>query len=115
MVAFNFKEQFVLAIKQGTKTQTIRQTIRCKEGDILQLYTGMRTKQSKKLKDVVCEYIYPITITEDKLISRRTQLTQKKDLNNFARKDGFKDYEELKAFFKAHYGLPFSGYVHTFK
>jgi hypothetical protein len=115
MVAFNFKEQFVSAIKQGTKTQTIRQSIRCKEGDILQLYTGMRTKQCKKIKDTVCEFIYPITITEDKLSSRRTQLIRKQDLNNFARKDGFKDYEELKAFFKTNYGLPFSGYVYTFK
>jgi hypothetical protein len=115
MVAFNFKEQFVPNIKKGIKKQTIRKTIRCKKGDKLELYTGMRTKQCKKIKDTICIDIYPIAITENKLSSGRTQLITKTNLDNFAIKDGFKNWEDFKLFFKIHYGLPFYGYVYIFE
>ena len=45
MVAFNFSPEFADAVASGAKRQTIRKTARAKKGDMLQLYTGQRTKK----------------------------------------------------------------------
>ena len=49
MVAFNFKKGFVPDITHGIKCSTIRQTKRCNVGDVMQLYTGQRTKHCQKI------------------------------------------------------------------
>ncbi|MFN7301427.1 MAG: ASCH domain-containing protein [Bacteroidota bacterium] len=125
MIAINFKAKFADLVASGKKTQTIRQTNRFKVGDTLQLYTGQRTKACRKLGEAVVKTIFKISITEtnveyanldyisvcgkgrEKSLGGREYL-----LNNFAQKDGFKDFEEMKAFFVAQYGdLPFEGYL----
>ena len=75
MVAFNFKAQFADAVERGVKRQTIR-AIR-KDGRVphigsaLQLYTGMRTKNCRKLKDAVCTNVWPITIASKSITINR--------------------------------------------
>ena len=44
MVSFNFQHEFAEPILTGIKIQTIRGKARCKPGDPMNLFTGMRTK-----------------------------------------------------------------------
>jgi hypothetical protein len=60
MVAYSFDKRFVPQIANGFKRQTIRAHRRrhARPGEALQLYTGMRTKQCKKIRDdVLCSRI----------------------------------------------------------
>ena len=108
MVAFNFKKEFVPHIKSGKKRMTIRQTKRCDVGDDMQLYTGQRTKQCKKIMDAVCSDVFKIYITESGVGCPRFT-----SMKNLADLDGFKSPVEMREFFKNQYGLPFEGYAHV--
>lgn len=59
MPALNFQWHFAPLIRDDIKTSTIRKERKdgrahCKPGDVLKLYTGMRTKQCKLIKEVRC-------------------------------------------------------------
>lgn len=115
MVAFSFKEQFAEAVASGAKTQTIRQTARAKPGDRLQLYTGMRTKKCRKLvdPDPVCTLVDYVGIRPDYL-TLGNKAKHAGDADDFARRDGFRDYADMVAWFQKEYGSPyFQGYVHA--
>jgi hypothetical protein len=125
MIAINFKAKFADLVATGKKTQTIRRTNRFKVGDTLQLYTGQRTKDCRQLGEAVVKKVSQILIFENHI---RTYSPTKGDclkmvasanyetLNKLAKKDGFKDFEEMKAFFVAQYGdLPFEGYLIQWK
>jgi len=114
MVAFNFSPEFADAVASGAKRQTIRQTKRAKVGDRLQLYTGQRTKQCRKLiePDPVCTVVDYCAVRPDYLTLGDVRL-HPRDIDEFARADGFADYAAMVAWFKAKYGSPFFiGYVH---
>ena len=51
MVAYSFKKQFGPPILAGTKAQTIRADRKrhVRSGELVQLYTGMRTRQCRRL------------------------------------------------------------------
>jgi hypothetical protein len=54
MPAYNFQKQFAPLVQSGEKRQTIRtlgKRSHAQPGNKLQLYTGMRTKQCRKLVD----------------------------------------------------------------
>lgn len=118
MVAINFKAQFVPLIVTGEKLQTIRLRARCKPGDALQLYTAQRTKQCRKIGDAFCKDVMPIHIDfgehrietfHDRVRARRTTMMQ---ANDFARADGFADWEQMKAWFaKNHPTLPLNAFA----
>lgn len=116
MIAINFKKEFADAVASGKKTQTIRRTNRFKVGDTLQLMSDER-----KLGEGVVEDIYKVAIYCKliyKIVPRRKPMValKEKQLNFFARRDGFKDFEAMKAFFVAQYGdLPFEGYLIEWK
>lgn len=115
MVAINFKPQFAELVASGVKCQTIRQTKRAKKGDRLQLYTGQRTKASRKLvdPDPVCTVVDYVGIRPDYLTLGNTAL-HAGDADDFARRDGFSDYDAMVVWFAKTYGSPyFQGYVHV--
>lgn len=66
MVAYNFQSQFVEAIRNGSKSHTIRRNGKrrhARPGESLQLYSGMRTKACKKIiTDPECVAAIPISI-----------------------------------------------------
>lgn len=66
MPAFNFKKQFAQAVKNKTKRQTIRAYRKDyrnpQAGDVLYLYTGMRTKNCQKLGEEQCNSVSEIEI-----------------------------------------------------
>ena len=122
MVAINFTV-FQDKILAGEKRQTVRQTARCKPGDRLQLYTGMRTKACRKLGEAVCEAVFPVIIGDGGLVWPNTPLVIRPGLygvgransrtqrERFALADGFSSFEACAAFFRRQYGLPFKGHV----
>lgn len=64
MVAYSFNRRFVPAIEAGSKRQTIRAHRRrhARIGEQLQLYTGMRTKACRLIRDdVVCTRLDEVT------------------------------------------------------
>ena len=65
MPSLNFKSEFVSKIESGEKRQTIRSMRKrlIKPGDTLHLYTGMRTKDCRRLAVVRCNRIQNIKIT----------------------------------------------------
>lgn len=145
MPALNFQKQFVCAIRKGLvndgeavpviglkvgngfpnkDAKPKRQTIRSfrkdgrdpKVGDILYLYTGMRTSSCMKLGEVKCSAVMDIEITNDGVIDKTTSfngryemIQTKSGLDTFAIADGFSNWLELKNWFAKTHGLPFKG------
>ncbi|WP_296717776.1 hypothetical protein [Erythrobacter sp.] len=100
MVAYSFAPQFIEPIVARTKRQTVRAERRrhAREGEAIQLYTAMRTKQCRKLiePDPVCIGVHPITIAIDaqaeQLITSMTvgHITLSDvGIERFAERDGF--------------------------
>lgn len=106
MVAYSFKPQFEAPILTGEKRQTIRahRKRHAREGEELQLYVGMRTRQCRLLGIALCRSVEPVVIdVGDGIIHfwRTTEsLTTKRDLNAFANRDGFEDWRAMQAFWR---------------
>lgn len=113
MPALNFQKRFAPAVKAGFKNQTIRSKRKnpIKEDDTLYLYTGMRTKNCEKLKEVTCKTIFDFKISIDgKCVSIGPfMIREKSELNNEATLDGFVDWAEMVKWFSDTHGLPFEG------
>lgn len=110
MVALNFDPRFETAIREGWKTQTIRKprATPIKPGDSLQLMTGQRTPDCRRIcHDVRCTDVLKVEITfgEDGGIDRiETDGIVVIDLDAFAVRDGFTDSDDMAAFFKLKHG-----------
>lgn len=112
MPLLGFKKQFAPLVEAGTK----RQTIRAKrfdgknphQGETLYLYTGLRTKECRKLGEPLCKSVEEITI-ESHGINVAGSWLDHADVEELARKDGFDSFEQLLAFFEKEHGLPFDG------
>lgn len=103
MVAYSFKKRFADAVESGAKSQTIRAPRKrhARPGELVQLYTGMRTKQCRRLGYDVCKDVLAIdldfssdtiTLEDSSVIKRRSQLDE------LAQRDGFADWDEMKSF-----------------
>lgn len=104
---------FIDKILSGEKRQTIRRASpkweNVKVGDKLTLYTGLRTKQCRKLGEAVVESITPITLiprTEDCAVKTAlgTFLLTVFDLRKLVFADGFYSTYDFWNFFTEHYG-----------
>lgn len=115
MVAFNFKAQFADDVERGIKRQTIRLKRRCRPGDALQLYTGMRTRNCRKLREAVCRQVDEISIAvHGQFICVRLNgdLLPSSMANEIASADGFDGVTSFSKFFEREYGgLPFTGWL----
>jgi hypothetical protein len=117
MALINFsREDFVDAVADGSKHFTIRQLRKkpIKKGEALQLYTGLRTKQARKLRDAVCKNVWNIKIQNKKseflfwLDNNQLSLKEVKGISN---KIGFGSVEEWIEYFKEKYKFPFKGHL----
>lgn len=111
MVAYNFQARFADLVASGRKSQTVRAPRKdgrhAKVGDALQLYTGMRTRQCRKLRDAVCHDVCDIMLEANRILTFKPQ--ELHDLDQFARYDGFADWREMREWFSSTHGLPFQG------
>ncbi|MEZ5674324.1 MAG: hypothetical protein R3D81_03455 [Thalassovita sp.] len=114
MVAYNFQAQFADAVANGQKRQTIRAPRKdnrhAKPGDKLQLFTGMRAKSCRKLRDAVCHDSCVIRLEHDKAWTFGPQeLFIGDNLERLARSDGFTCWADMRDWFDKAHGLPFTG------
>lgn len=124
MPALNFKKQFAEDVEFGSKRQTVRAPRKdgrahCKQGDIVKLYTGMRTKDCRLLGEAKVTRTEPVRIEATCMylggrplpsaIYSRDQLEITD--NEFAEADGFSGFTEMANWFDAVHGLPFEGTV----
>jgi hypothetical protein len=124
MVAISFKSEFVDLIDGGEKTRTIRGIRKAgnpEPGNVLQLYTGLRTANCEKIRDVTCTRVRPVIIDHMGIRLAGRQLyagdapayqggpdPESYD-GDFARADGFDNFVSMLEFFEKQYGLPFEG------
>jgi hypothetical protein len=120
MAILSFKERFAGKVRNGSKRQTIRAPRKypITPGERLYLYTALRTKYAKKLREVVCKsvthiqilfntgnihFLYPIN--NNNKVALIGSITDIEGLNVFAKRDGFKDWEDMKAFWIQEHGV----------
>jgi hypothetical protein len=113
MVAYSFKARFAEPIIAGTKCQTIRAPRKrhARPGEALQLYTGMRTKQCRKLLDVdpICTFVTPVQLCFDRtghflkstIVWYEIPVRGIEQQNKFAQADGFTTVHEMAEFWFA--------------
>ena len=107
-----FKPQFAPLVESGTKLQTVRPTPKRmpKAGDhiSLRMWTGApyRSKQ-RVLRESVITEVSRVDITETGIAVN----SYAEPCDNFAVADGFRDFFELRDWFKSTHGLPFEGVV----
>lgn len=122
----NFQAQFADDVEAGRKTGSIRAPRKDgrdpRPGDLLQLYTGMRTKTCRLLGEVICLRVRPVSIDYVCIILDGKELyggdgpayiggpdPEQYD-NDFARADGFRGFGHMVDWFVATHGpLPFKG------
>ena len=123
MVAYSFKGMFRTAIRIGlgleaedpepgarrAKRHTIRargKRRHARPGDLLQLYRGMRTKQCELIGLARCEYADEVTLHFIAPGGGRVEIgplvryVTPKELDAFARSDGFADWQCLRDFWR---------------
>ena len=106
MPALNFKKQFAPKVESGEKRQTIRaiRNTPFKEGDILYLYTGMRTRSCRKLGEAKALEVQSIVIIqsiENVLIDEIA--LEKEEITELAQSDGFDSSYDFFGFFAETY------------
>lgn len=115
MPALNFKAQFAPSVESGQKRCTIRvrRKYPIKVGDRLYLYTGMRTKQCRKLSETICKTAQDIRIKSPTIVWLNRWgawgLLPDEEIHALAHADGFETVTEFVSFFRETYGLPFEG------
>lgn len=122
MVAYSFKKQFGPPILAGTKAQTIRADRKrhARPGEFVQLFTGMRTRQCRRLGESRCVEVLPVRMVFSKRgaaelmqVGERYLVTSSQ-MDAFARADGFADLEAMARFWWAEHP-PEGGNVLTFE
>lgn len=116
MPSLNFQKQFAPLVESGEKRQTIRAMRKrpFKEDDTLYLYTGLRTRHTKKIGE------YNVDLLREVKFDRKTfaWLLPRGDwwslgagvmADKIAEMDGFEDYQSLCDWFEKAHGLPFHG------
>lgn len=106
MVAYNFAAEHAPKVENRTKKRTLRLEPRAKVGDKLQLFTGQRTAQCRKLsqEDPTCTRVAKVELTRTDMKYDGTY--QSPDiLDDYARADGFKGYQNMLDWFEAQYGV----------
>jgi hypothetical protein len=118
MAAYNFQKQFVPLIESGGKQSTIRQRRKNgylpREGDVLRLYQGMRTKACKLIREVAVARISPIVVNARlgcaDVILNGVRLNDG-EIYEMAAADGFKSIRAFAEFFEEKYGPELNAYL----
>jgi hypothetical protein len=131
MPSLSFQQQFVPGIyamlskdyasrtKVKPKTTTIRAMRKrpFKKGDRLFLFSGLRTKQCKRLGEAICKKIEMIGIEEAAsglfIVTVNGEMITEEEINCLARHDGFKTGAEMIKWFCKHHRFPYSGQIIT--
>lgn len=109
MVAYSFQPRFVAPILLGIKQQTIRgdRKRHARPGDQLQLFTGMRTRQCRRIGTATCSMVERVHLD---LVNHLVTVgdfyrVERTELDEWARKDGFRDWIAMRAFWSPQDGF----------
>ena len=116
---FNFKRQFASIVESGDKTQTIRKTRkdgrRPVVGDMVKLYTGLRTRKARLLRSAAVVRCRAVQMWyADYCIIVDGQRLTPGEATAFAKADGFPGVSEMVEWFRGiHYNMDgiFEGFV----
>jgi hypothetical protein len=102
MPALNFT-QFVDKVESGAKCCTIRARRKrpIRVGDVLHLFTGMRTARCRRLGVAACCRAEPIEISGTRVVLNGKALSPAR-LTRLAREDGFATAADLLRYFNQH-------------
>jgi uncharacterized protein YqfB (UPF0267 family) len=110
MVAYSFKSRFAAPILAGTKAQTIRADRKrhARPGEMVQLFTGMRTRQCRRLGEARCLEVVPIRQAfaiqgQTELIRLGDRFIRSEGFDAFAQQDGFADMAHMAKFWWANH------------
>ena len=119
MPLLGFQKQFAPLVESGEKRQTVRAYRKDgrnpKVGDRLYLYTGLRTKQCRKLGEAIAKSVKVIGIDEPMFCEDESPIEivplvlLPREAHDLAIRDGFSDLDEMLSFFDKTHGLPFKG------
>lgn len=120
MPTLNFHERFADQVETGAKRQTIRAGENWRPGLTAHLWTGQRLPISdprhRKLGIVRVRSVMPVRITENGIATRpcdrKNSVIASQEpgrANRLAKRDGFKNWKDMLAWFKKTHGLPFNG------
>lgn len=113
MPVLNYQSEFGALVELRIKPHTIRPFGKrpYQVGDCLHHFTGMRTKQCRRLGFDMCTSVRRITITDCTVMIDMPAplLFIVPPLDRFAKADGFLDWAEMRQWFANRYGLPFVG------
>lgn len=112
MPAYNFKAMFAEAVESGRKPCTIRKRRKrpTKPGETLYLYTGMRTKECRKLREEECLAVVPVRIDEREIVLNGYELdSAQADYLAYLDSGEHWHWRRFVMFFRETYELPFEG------
>ena len=115
MGLYNFQPRFVPRILAGTKTHTIRSERKHpdKPGNIMYLYTGLRTKRAQLLLCVPCIRVEAIRIDRDRSVYIEGERLRPSECEALAKRDGFDNFADMMRFWEGR--LPFTGQVYHWR
>jgi hypothetical protein len=113
----NFQSSFAPLVESGQKPHTIRARRTDGRdplpGDMLHLYTGLRTKTARLLRREPCQYAIEVTIQPSAGNVHHILLggkpMEQHEIDALAEVDGFKNATDFVQYFGKTYGLPFTG------
>ena len=113
-MTYNFQARFAPMVRDGRKRSTIRRKRKDgkvpKVGEMLHLFTGMRTRRCKLIGAWECEEVMEIYLSKEGAFLDGVSLSEK-ELESIAWLDGFDFQEEMLRWFELTHGLPFSGHL----
>ena len=112
MALIGFKARFAGPVSRGEKRQTVRLWRKhpIHSGEMLHLYTGLRTPRAKLLMRARCCYAASVYLDVHLGAVDGIKMTHE-EREDFARRDGFKGWPEFVACLGDMHELPFEGQV----
>jgi hypothetical protein len=104
-----FQPHFATLVQRGAKTQTMRKKASCEPGDTLSLrqWSGQPYRSKQVLiKEVVCKSVAAVCVDHGSGVKVDGKSVGEEE---FAQKDGFKNFCELLVWLDTTHGLPFHG------
>jgi len=110
MPALNYQRRFAPLVKHEVKRSTLRPKRKrpIKPGEILYHFTGQRTKHCVRLLESICKKTTPMWLKERGAKKQQGWLTPH-ERQMLAMGEGFRDWPEMRDWFRDRYGLPFEG------
>lgn len=117
MTAYNFMKEFAPKVEDGSKPHTVRANGKrrhAQAGEMLQLYTGMRSPACRLLKQVTCIGSWPCHLPVCRIAGPKTwsingKALDEKTMEDFAVADGFDSLERMARWLLETHGEDFTG------